>query len=331
MSVTYRALVVPEIVAAIIRSGSSEKGFLHSYLLINRLFFIESFRLLWYGCGTRYNDATAGHATPDICHLARISQENRQQAQVYANYIHVLNFAEPADTYPYGDKAQWHSHLICLEFPRLQEVGFYESLNAATLNRGDVVIHYAQPNVQVFCLRASSGLSDSFLDTLYLRCPKLRTIHINTSFENTITTNGFLQFLRRTVSLESLVTESRFEQLWPQDGFRVIEHYTSLQLLQFPLIRDEWIAQYGTLNLLELQDILPALKSLYISASPHGLELLQQCVPGLTTIDISFQVSCTTISTATDFTQLENLALQFVENSSFDNGELLVASQSDHT
>jgi hypothetical protein len=316
LSTMHRALLLPEVVAAIIRSGASDASFARTCLLVNRLFFEETCRILWHGCGAQYFSAAAGHPTPDICHLASISRQSRERAQVYANFLRILTFGQPADTYPYGDEAQWHGNLACLEFPQLQEVGFSIADDAVNLNKADVVLHYAQPSVKIFRLHEGSELSDSFLDALNAQCPQLQQVFLRTSAENAITEAGLVRFLVSCGSLESLQLEGGFDELWARDAFHAAAQYAGLELLGAPMIQEEWIK--------DLKTGFPALSTLYTSTSIRGLDMLHQLVPNLTTLRTKSQSPCTTISAIASFTKLQELRLSFDEDSSFDGEELLV-------
>ncbi|KAK6821043.1 hypothetical protein PG987_015443 [Apiospora arundinis] len=273
----HRALLLPEIVAAIIKSSSGEPGYLHTCLFINRLFWEEACRILWYGCGSRYNSATAGHVTPGIRQLAEISQRSRQRAQLYANFVNILDFSEPQESWPYGDEARWHGDLGCLQFPQLQEARFSPSDEATSLNKGEVVIRYAQPSLREFGCEAGSEFSDNTLDELRTRCPKLKHLSLS-SITNTLTQDGLLRFLRTFDSLQYLKMQIGTQDLWTRDTFLAVGHYAGLELLDLPVIEDEWIQGQETL--------FPALKYLYTDISTSGLNLLNRHVPSL-----SFSVS----------------------------------------
>ena len=89
-----RALLLPEIVATILRTESTSPSLLHTCVFINKIFSFEACRILWEGCGARYNSATTGHVTPKIKHLAR---HYTQRAQFYTNFIHILMFHDEGE------------------------------------------------------------------------------------------------------------------------------------------------------------------------------------------------------------------------------------------
>ncbi|KAK7984306.1 hypothetical protein PG989_011708 [Apiospora arundinis] len=314
----HRALLLPEIVAAIIKSSSGEPGYLHTCLFINRLFWEEACRILWYGCGSRYNSATAGHVTPGIRQLAEISQRSRQRAQLYANFVNILDFSEPQESWPYGDEARWHGDLGCLQFPQLQEARFSPSDEATSLNKGEVVIRYAQPSLREFGCEAGSEFSDNTLDELRTRCPKLKHLSLS-SITNTLTQDGLLRFLRTFDSLQYLKMQIGTQDLWTRDTFLAVGHYAGLELLDLPVIEDEWIQGQETL--------FPALKYLYTDISTSGLNLLNRHVPSLVTLHARLTSPCTNLDTFARFQRLEDLVVKFDNGGSFKGAELLLIAE----
>lgn len=315
----HRALLLPEIVAAIVKSESSTPGYLFACLFVNRLFSEEACRLLWYGCGSRYNSATAGHVTAGISRLAEISQRSRQRAQVYANFVHILNFAEPDETWPYGDEAKWHSHLTCLQYPQLQELECYESPDAAKLNKGDVVIRYAQPSLRTFGLHEGSGLSDAFFDELRTRCPQLQQLTLS-SIDNTMTQGGLLRFLRSQVSLQGLTLDAGFQRLWTKEACHAIAQYPKLEFLQLYEIQDDWIQ--------EEPRMFPALKHLYTRISPVGLARLSRHVPDLATLHATLPSSCTSIEAVVNYPRLKELHVSYDDGAILRRSDLLLIAES---
>ena len=91
----HRALLLPEIVQAIVRAGKIDPGLLYSCLFVNKLFSNEACRILWKGC---YGVFGVGHVSPRVRDLGRMVSNpeiGRECAQTYANYIRVLIF-DPA-------------------------------------------------------------------------------------------------------------------------------------------------------------------------------------------------------------------------------------------
>ncbi|KAK8016619.1 hypothetical protein PG993_014808 [Apiospora rasikravindrae] len=314
----HNALLLPEIVAAIVKSESGEPGYLHTCLLINRQFYQESCRILWYGCGSSYNSATAGHVTPGIRQLAEISQRSRQRARLYADFVNILFFAEPEETWPYGDEAAWHGDLTCLQYPQLQEVAFYPSDKAASLNKGDAIIYYAQPSLHTFRLCEGTALSDAFLDDLRTRCPQLQHLDL-TSSANTMTQDGLLRFLGTFNSLQSLKLDTGFRDLWSHEAFRSVGRYTNLEMLYISIIEDGWLQGDEAL--------FPALKHLSTRMSTRGLSLLSSHVPNLTSIHATILSPCTSIEAFVDYPRLRDLVVEFEDGGSFSGKDLLLIAE----
>ncbi|KAK7961871.1 uncharacterized protein PG986_002696 [Apiospora aurea] len=315
----HRAFLLPEIVAAIVKSESGEPGYLYTCLLVNRQFYQEACRILWHGCGSSYNSATAGHVTPGIRQLAEISQRSRQRAQLYANFVNILYFAEPEDTWPYENEAAWHGDLACLQYPQLQEVVFEPTDDAASLNTGDTIISYAQPSLHTFRLCRGSALSDGVLDDLCTRCPQLQHLELSSSANN-ITQDGLLRFLRTFNSLESLKLGAGFEGLWSEETFRAVGLNKNLELLHISTIEDGW---------LQGDEIMfPALKHLASRISTRGLGLLSRHVPNLTWIHATVLSPCTSIEAFIDYPRLKDLVVEFEDGGSFMGNDLLLIAES---
>jgi hypothetical protein len=138
----HRALFLPEIIGTILRTESSCPGFLHTCLFINSAFSLEAIRILWEGCGARYNSGT-GHGAPEVKDLARIILRNPYRGQFYANFIRILMFGEEDESNNFLGEARWHRELLTVQFPQLEEIGLYESDDAATMNTGDVVRRFS--------------------------------------------------------------------------------------------------------------------------------------------------------------------------------------------
>ncbi|VUC29119.1 unnamed protein product [Clonostachys rosea] len=171
----HRLFLVPEVVAVIVKSGSLHQGFLHTCLLINHVFFQESARLLWYACGvSNWEEIVPDHATSDIKDLISVKRNDPERAQMYANFVQVLQFGpwlQPMES-------QWHIELLWLEFPQLKRVKFAVSDDYKILNTEPFMAQFALPNVTDFCIVKASQISDRFLDTLSSKCPKLRYLEL---------------------------------------------------------------------------------------------------------------------------------------------------------
>jgi hypothetical protein len=274
----HQALLLPEIVATILQSEKSSEGFLFTTLFINKLFFEETARILWEGCGTRYFANWVEHVTPDIRHLASIVQQDVKRAQIYADFIHVLYFeCDSQHDDDFTPEAKWHPMLTKLDYPMLEEVAFYPAGEESTLlNTGANIKHYAQPNVSKFQVQSSSAISNELLEALSERCPRLRQFDLRVSEEhNAITPEALHQFLKRVPSLEVLDIPSLN---WSVESFHEVSQFQKLELMNCPPIHNEWVSQ--------LTSGFPNLTGLYTSISHDTLERLQHIVPGMKNLRI---------------------------------------------
>lgn len=158
----HRALLIPEIVTAIVRAGKTESGLLYSCLIVNKLFSIEACRILGKGC---YGIFGLGHIFPKICDLGQMvlrEDIGPQRAQHYANFVRVLVFqeddiGEDDDT----DDAQWHPQLRQLQFPLLEDLNIWKTKSSEHSNTEDTTLHYVHPGLRDLRVDASGRLSDS--------------------------------------------------------------------------------------------------------------------------------------------------------------------------
>jgi hypothetical protein len=319
---------LPEIVATILENGKSTEGLLFTSLFLNKLFFQEASRILWYGCGNEWNSAIAGHVTPDICHLARIVMQDAKRAQIYANIIHVLQFRDDGEEYEIAEKARWHHELSQLQFPALEQVDLYASEDAITMNTGEAVLHYAQSNIKRMALHAGSQLNDSFLDTLCKRCPKLREIILESIRDNTITQEGLTKFIRKTPELQHLQFGDEFEQVWTQQIFEAISTYQNLVLLHVHhTIDDSWIT---ALHRKTTHSAFPKLRHLCAGVPTRALELLHRFIPELSTLRLKNEKlgsSHQILVAASRFKALTELKIHFGKDNSISGQELVQLAQ----
>ncbi|KAF2242161.1 hypothetical protein BU26DRAFT_382430, partial [Trematosphaeria pertusa] len=311
----HRALLLPEVVATILQNEVSTKGFLFTALFINKLFFKEASRILWYGCGTRYGNP--------IYHLARIVKNDQRRAQLYADLIRMVHFAYEFSNDEYTEEAKWHEQLTRLQYPQLERVHFEDALDSVSFNRGDIIIHYAQPNVKEFRLRGGSMLSDSFLETLGQRCLRLRSVELEIHKQNYISVKGLVNFLERSQSLEIVHLREGFENSWSARAFEVISQYPRLELLSIPDVEDTWIES--------LAAGFPVLTSLWrFGASDRGLERMHRVAPNLTTLHLdltNLSPSHHALASASNFSLLAMFSVKFAPGSSINGQELVLLAQ----
>jgi hypothetical protein len=324
----HHALLLPEIIATILRIETSSPRFLYTCLFINKTFSLEASRILWEGCGARYDSAIARHITPHIKHLAYIILKDPPRAQFYANFIQFLMFQDEGESNDFLDEARWHKELTSLQYPHLYEIGLYDSYNATILNRGDIVIRYAQPSIRTFTLSQGSRLSDNFLDSLSRACPKLRSLTLNRISENSVSEDGLVKFLNSTNSLSYLDIQTGLDDSWSYKAFDAITRYRNLKLLSIPDIPDNWV--HSLRNSKHAFPAFPELRHLYTGTSDEGLECLARYVPNLETLSISLQCfppSHNILASASNFTQLTRLAIHFGPQSSLSGHDLVALAQ----
>ena len=324
----HRALLLPEIVATILRAEAVSPGFLHTCLFINRLFSVETTRMLWKGCGVRYNSATAGHVAPDITHLAHIVQMDHQRAQFYANFIHTLQFDEEGEDNNFIEEARWHKELAVLQFPNLQEIGFFGFAEAMQMNTGDVVLHYAQPNVTYFNLDEASWISDSFLDTLSQRCPKLQTFTLGEISDSSLTEDGIVRFIKNCDSLDYLSVRTGLLGSWTRKEFEASARHPKLELLSIPDIPDDWLDFLRHER--SISPAFPKLAHFYTGISDQALELLFPYMPNLQSLNLNLEnlsPSHHILTAASNFTRLTSLNIDFGPKCTLSGHDLVLLAQ----
>ena len=317
-----RALLLPEIVTNILETGKYYPNLLFTGLFINKLFFLEASRILWYGCGSRWDSGAAGYQTPDIRNLAEIVRRDAQRAQIYANVIHVLYFSSGGGRRS-SEETQYHSDLTKLQWPQLEELGLHISYEAVRRNKGDVILQYAQSNLKHLQLDEGSHLDDGFLDALLTRCPKLRVLALTCLADFNITSEGLLRFLNRARSLTSLTLRAQFKRLWAQDAFAVISTYQNLDFLIIPSIEENWI---DAVSRFATSSVFPKMRWLYTSISDSGLEQLSRIMPNLETLELynsQIQPSRYALASAAKFTSLKALRVQLGEGSCISGAQLV--------
>ncbi|KAF2623067.1 hypothetical protein BU25DRAFT_304491, partial [Macroventuria anomochaeta] len=252
----HRALLLPELVTAIIRAGKTDPGLLYSCLFVNKLFFLEACRVLWKGC---YGIFGVGHVTPKISDLGgMVLRPNigRDRAQFYANFVRVLVFQE--DEFSGEDDARWHPQLLELRFPLLEDLNIWKTKSAEEFNTEDTILHYVQPGLRDLRVDASGPLSDSFLDEVSRLCPRLQQLDID--FKNvTISKKGLARFLQQMSYLEGLHVAA-LNKSWSAEAFATVAKYERLKLLHVPAVHDTW---FDILDSPSKSALFPALKYFY--------------------------------------------------------------------
>lgn len=303
----HRALLLPEIVTAIIRAGKTEEGLLCSCLLVNRLFYFETCRILWKGC---YGIFGVGHVSPKISDLGNMLLRpdiGRDRAQFYANFVRVLVFQE--DEFNGDDDARWHPQLHKLQFPLLEDLNIWKTRSAEEFNTEENILHYVHPGLRDIRVDASGPLSDSFLDEISRLCPRLQQLDID--FKNvTISKKGLTRFLARMSSLEGIHIAA-LDDSWSAEALAAVGKYERLKLLHVPATHDTW---FDVLDSCPRQDLFPALKYLYcLNTTGKALRRLHHINPYLEALHVynsGLGGTDDVTSVAAHFSQLTNFRYQ---------------------
>lgn len=313
----HRALLLPEIVQAVIKAGKTESGLLYNCLFVNKTFFHEACRILWKGC---YGGFYVGHVSPSICDLGRMvanAEIGRDRAQIYADHIRVLVFRDVGflgasvngNSRPgghFGEDAQWHQQLCQLEFPRLEDLNIGKSRSAQKLNTESAILHYVHYGLRDLRVDASASLSDNFLDEISRLCPLLQQLDMD--FQNvTISENGLARFLKQMHHLQGIHIAA-LDTSWSVASFAAVAKYERLQLLHVPSIHDAWFDD------IDHSPSFPVLKQLYtLGTSGKALLRLLPASPGLEVIHLyndNLQGPEDVLSAASNFHLLKNFIYQ---------------------
>lgn len=262
----HRALLLPEIIQAILRAGKTQSGLLYNCLFVNKTFFHEACRILWKGC---YGGFSARYPSPSISGLAYMvinPEIGRDRAQIYASHVRVLVFRDirfmgkdpNEDGRPgghLGEDAQWHQQLCQLNYPILEDLNIGTTRSAQELNTESVILHYVHSGLRDLRVDACAPLSDHFLEELSRLDPYLQQLDMD--FKNaTITKDGLARFLEQMRRLEG-IHMAALDKSWSAAAFAAVAKYGRLKLLHVPSIHDTWFDD------IEVSTSFPALKELY--------------------------------------------------------------------
>jgi len=235
----------------------------------------------------RWNSAMAGHITPDIKTLAHIVQVDLKHVKFYAGFIHILSFDDEGEDTNFTEEARWHKELAALEFRNLEEVAMYGFTAAMPMNSGDVVLHYVMPSVREFIIDEGTLLSDSFLETLNHRCPKLKKFGLGDVSENIMSEDGIVRFIEKSVFLTELNIRRALVESWTLKEFTAIARHLSLEILETPDIPDYWLDSLHDTR--AISHSFPKVKRLVTGTSDMCLELLAQYIPHLESLALSLE------------------------------------------
>lgn len=278
----HAALLLPEVVAAILNAGSEETGLLYNCLLVNHLFLEEARRTLWSQC-----DSTSG-VHPDIHDLGAMVLRNDiglERAQVYANLIRETSFhyGNSLSEHTYVDQTSWHTVLCQLKFPQLVSVWFWHTNHGATLNTEDVILHYAECSLRKLCVDACGQLSDSFFDRMAERCSRMDFLLLRPS-KVTASPAAVVRMLTRMPNIDSLDLERGFEDVVSPEMVKVIASFPGLDQVVLPYVKDDFL-----LKLQSDPDVhfFPKLRYLYVGATAESLRLYHRVAPSIEALGLT--------------------------------------------
>jgi hypothetical protein len=329
----HRALQLPEIVTSVLDAGKATPGLLFSCLRVNELFFSETCRILWYGCGEGYKSDMARHPTPKIEHLGCIVQnDGYARSQLYANYIRILAFGDTLDKWghPMNVEFMYHDEMSPLQYPLLEEVRVNNCFEIP--QSGEQLLLYARPSVTKFEARNCSDISNVFFDTLSQQCPNLRrlTLELDESYDHTFSADGLVRYLKN-VSLGYLDLWVGFDETWIQGASDTVSSYPALEQLRIPRIESEWLVALGEQP--ASRTVLPHLKELRVEHTESiqtGLQELQKLAGGLVSLHIveaSLDSSHHLLSGLSQFTNFRRLRVAPLYEGTIFGSELLQLSQ----
>ncbi|KAF2996293.1 hypothetical protein E8E13_005376 [Curvularia kusanoi] len=318
----HRALLLPEIVAIILQTGSEEPGLLYNSLLVNRLFFQEASPVLWSTC--EIFDAI--HPDPRTLGTLVLREDvQHERVQFYASLVQNINFQYDESQV---DQHNWHNVLRQLEFPNLKTVCFCHSEDALQLATEDVMLHYIRPGLQKLYIDQNGPLTDDFFDGLTEVCSGLQQVTLRPS-----------KVIASDVSMaRSLSNMTNVESLTLDEGFRrtrleprileAIAALPKLETLSLPEVPEE-----SMVILLKRRNKIwfPSLEHLYIGATAGTMELFHQVVPGLKDIfleDEEFEQTNHVLSVLSRFQSLTCVRIMLSASSTILGDELLRLAQS---
>ena len=304
----HRALLLPEIVSAILQAGKSEPGLLSHSLLVNQLWFQEASRILWAICNSTCTEQTH----PDIHRLGTlVLLEGAERAQVYADVVQELSFHYGED---YTDQTSWHEVLCRLRFPMLRSVWFWETDHAALLNTENVILHYAQSALQALVVDACGTLSENFFDVLAQFCSRMQNLKLHPTKVDA-SPLSVLRLCQRLVNVVDLDLGEGFQKTLTLPLFEALASCRNLELLTIPHVQDDFLRSLEPASGL---DWFPKLKYLCTSADASALELLNPFIPKLEALQLSNTHLGRTdniLSVVSSFTYLTDITLRLSASS----------------
>lgn len=337
----HRALYLPEIVSTIPQTEVSSPGFLYTCLLVNNLFFLETCRILWDWYGDTLIGAPAGNPRPEVSHLSQIVNSNAKRGQIYANFIRKLSIGLESEDCE-ENEARWHSELMQLRYPKLEEVVFLDAHDGDRyLNTESVILHYMEPTLRGFAIeQRNANFSDQLLETLLRCCPSLPHLRLNTAGCNKITAEGLAVFLTSMTALTYLEILEGFEDVWSPVALQLSSTLPRLQLLALPEIEEDWIRSLTVLS--PMPGTFPMLSYLRTELTVHTAKELLRVMPNIQYLQLCLRESVplvkggrsgldtsdTLIPAAAQFRLLRSCKATFGEDDVVSGTDLLLLAQS---
>lgn len=264
----HRALRDPAIVANIIAVECLEtSGFLYTCLFINRLFFTESSRILWWGPGSSSPILGMGFRAKD---LAAVVRQDLGRAQIYANLVKSLGLGY--ETVSQSEKAQeestlggeelneedddefeegstvyvhelrWHDELSKLNYPKLTSLGVSgigsdEESSIEDPSIEDLIPKYFYPTLEELSV-SHARLTDEYFVKLR-QCTMIRELHFSEMGGDPNSTL-FTEFITASPHLTS-IRIADMPGIWSQWGFAQIARKQNLKTLEIATIEDSWL------------------------------------------------------------------------------------------
>jgi hypothetical protein len=301
----HRALLLPEIVAAILANGATIHRLLYRALTVNKLFSSEAARLLWYRCGERSGVNLGDYNALGIRHFIPIVKRDIGRAQYYANLVRVLSFSNEGDHYEGTYITAFHcfNALSQLKFPNLEE--------AIILTIEYDILRYI-PKLRSLHVQMFKEAPKTWFDDHTALFSNLKRLKLNLYDRDSIPPETLHRLLERTQSLEDLyILPSK--RYWSPESFLVVSRYPNLRYLSCPVIESYWI-DLSTSGFV-------ALESLHTAISLEALEHFHRQVPQLVSLTVT-ATSKHLITCAANFTMLRHLSITVTDY--HDHGKELV-------
>lgn len=312
-----RALILPEIVAAILETDRNEQAFIKSCILVNRRFSSEAIRILWARCGTAKEGVTS-FQEPPVHALANIAARDHERAKYYASFVRELRFVRRCENwYPHWPmseaKQHWHDILRGLEFPLL----YFFRVDGRTEN--DPTRYSSRPQGAFYDFRESKR--DGIFWHILGSSPNLKSIDLalHVPYDWDDVEEEAVRFIESTPTLSSLRL-SRKEEQYTSDDQTLYESWPPAvlkSLAALPALRE--LQGYSfSFNQEDLELVLPdaflALENLETICIFGDLDFLPAVFPNLSVLDLKISQQVRGVGTLAGFSRLTSLTVLLPEN-----------------